>query len=87
MSPEVPILGRMTQVVLLRGWVVCLGGGEGDLDQAEGVVCLGLGAALVGLAAAAAKERVVCLAPGLQELAAAMLYCWITWGLVSLLGM
>ena len=75
--------GRMTQVVLLR---ICLGGGDGDFDQADGVVCLGFGAGAVGLAAADAKESVVCLVPGLQELATAILYCWITCGLVSRRG-
>ena len=84
--------GRMTQVVLLRGWLVCLGWGDGDFDQADGVVCLPLGGLEVdvevgGLAAAAAKERVVCLAPGLRELATAMLYFLMTSGLVLLRGM
>ena len=81
--------GRITQVVLLRGWLICLGWGDGDFDQADGVVCLPLGGldAEEGLAAAAAKERVVCLNPGLRELAAAMLYCLMTSGLVDFRGM
>ena len=80
----------MTQVVLLHGWLVCLGWGEGDFDQVDGVVCLplgGLGVDVVGLAVAAAKERVVCLAPGFRELATAMLYFLMTSSLVLLHGM
>lgn len=72
--------------MLLRGILVRWGGGDGDFDQADGVVCLGLGAGVTGLAAAEANERVVCLAPGLRELATAILYCWITCGLVSFRG-
>ena len=37
-SPEVPIRGRMIQVVLLVVWTR-LGGGDGDLDHTDGVVC------------------------------------------------
>jgi hypothetical protein len=55
-----------------------LGVGDGDFDQADGVVCLGLEVDVPGLATADAKERVVCLKPGLRELAAAMLYCLMT---------
>ena len=79
----------MTQVVLLRGWLACLGWGDGDFDQVEGVVCLGFDdTSLLGFAAAAAKDKVVCLclAPGLREFATAMLYCLITSGFVSLRG-
>ena len=68
----------------------CLGWGDGDFDQADGVVCLPLGGLevdVVELAAAAAKERVVCLAPGFRKFATAMLYFLMTSGLVLLRGM
>ena len=85
------IRGRMTQVVLLHGWLFCLGWGDGDFDQADGVVCLPLGGLDVDgvelAAAAAAKERVVCLAPGLRELATATLYCRMTSGFLADRGM
>ena len=42
-SPVLPIRGLITQVVWVAGGVLRLGGGDGDLDHAEGVVCLGVG--------------------------------------------
>ena len=41
-SPTVPILGLITQVVVFVGGLLRLGGGDGDFDQFNGVVCLGL---------------------------------------------
>ena len=41
-SPDVPILGLITHVVLLDCGLLHLGGGEGDFDQVDGVVCFGL---------------------------------------------
>lgn len=78
--------GLMTQVVLLRvGWGR-RGGGDGDLDQFDGVDCLG-GFVVTGLAAADVKESVVCLAPGLREFVTATLYCLMTSGFLALRGM
>ena len=73
MSPVVPILGRIIQVVLLDcGLLMRLGGGVGVLDHTEGVVCFWGLLDCAGLAMADAKERVLCLAPGFRELAAAI---------------
>ena len=72
--------GRIIQLVLgdccFRG-LLRLGGGVGDLDHEEGVVCLGAGGpgrGRVSLEVALAKERVDCLEPGLVAFAAALRY-------------
>ena len=70
-SPVVPIHGLITQVVLLDWGGLRLGGGEGDFDQVDGVVCLGLAWGRADVAVALAKDRVVCLAPGLRAFIAA----------------
>lgn len=74
-SPDVPILGRMIQVVLLVWDCWRLGGGVGVLEQADGVDCFAAGLGWTILAAADTKEIVLCLAPGLHALAAAIWYC------------
>ena len=70
----------MTQLVLgdCGFWgLLRFGGGVGDLDHDEGVVCLcadglGLGGALCE--AVLAKERVACLEPGFVAFVAALRY-------------
>ena len=70
--------GRITQVVLgdcgFRG-PLRLGGGVGDFDHEEGVVCLcvdGPGRGGAFLEAALAKDRVACLVPGFVAFVAAL---------------
>ena len=83
--------GRMTQEVLgdCGFWgLLRLGGGVGDLDHEEGVVCLCAGGPGRGGAffeAAPANDRVACLAPGLVAFVAALRYWRITSSLRRLL--
>ena len=71
-SPEVPILGLITQVVLFDGGLLRLNGGDGDLDHVDGVVCLGMAWGCASVATALAKDNVLCLAPGLRAFLAAV---------------
>ena len=73
--------GRITQLVLgdcVLWGLLRFGGGVGDLDHEEGVVCLcvgGLGRLCGALfEAALAKERVACLEPGFVAFEAALRY-------------
>ena len=72
--------GRIIQVVLgdCGFWgLLRVGGGVGDFDHEEGVVCLcvvGPGRDGALLEAALAKDRVACLAPGFVAFVAALRY-------------
>ena len=73
-------------MVLFDGGLLRLGGGDGDLDHTEGVVCLGGDWGCAGAAAALAKDSVLCLAPGLRAFLAAVWYSAITCAFVYLRG-
>jgi hypothetical protein len=85
-SPVVPILGLITQVVLFDGGLLRFGGGDGDFDHEDGVVCLWLFWGSARVAAALAKDSVLCLAPGLRAFLAAVWYSVIAWAFVYLWG-
>ena len=85
-SPVVPILGLITQVVSFDGGLLRLGGGDGDFDHDDRVVCLWLVWGRAAVAVALAKDSVLCLAPGLRAFLAAVWYSAITCAFVYLRG-